>query len=167
MLTSLIQFADYFAGVRRRTLVVASALPENAVDWAPRSGEFTAGDILRHLAAAQLMYLGAFFGKGWHYPGHRRHLAPDKAAAVHLLEERQREFDVALRSTSTEALSSQRADLAGRPLSAWRIVMMLVEHEIHHRSQLDTYLSELGILPPHLFGAGVEELPSGEPPARP
>lgn len=160
MLTDLVSFADYFDGVRRRTMVVAAALPDGAVDWAPREGEFTAGDILRHLAASQRMYLGVFLGEGWHYPGHARPLAPNKAAILGLMEERQREFDAALRAAPPAALCARRADLRGRSFSAWRALMMLVEHEVHHRSQLDSYLSELGVVPPQLYGVGVEELPA-------
>ncbi len=160
MLSDPALFADYFAGVRRRTLAVAAALPEKAMDWAPREGEFTAGDILRHLAGAQRMYLGAFRGEGWHFPGHARSLAPDKAAALRLLEERQRAFDADLRVMPAAALRARQPDLAGRTLSAWRILMMLVEHEIHHRSQLTGYLSALGVASPHLFGVGVEDLPT-------
>lgn len=152
-------FADYFAGVRRRTLSAARALPDEAMDWSPRPGEFTAGDILRHLAAAQRMYLSAFRGEGWRYPGHDRSLAPDRAAALVLLEDRQRELDVLLRDTPAQALRARHPDLAGRPFSAWRLLLMMVEHEVHHRSQLDCYLSQLGVVPPHLFGLGVEELP--------
>lgn len=94
-------FADYFAGVRRRTLSAARALPDEAMDWGPRPGEFTAGDILRHLAAAQRMYLSAFRGEGWRYPGHDRSLAPDRAAALVLLEDRQRELDALLPQPSS------------------------------------------------------------------
>ena len=50
--------------MRRRTMVVAGALPDEAVDWAPREGELTAGDILRHMAASQRMYLGLFLSEG-------------------------------------------------------------------------------------------------------
>ena len=37
--------------------------------------------------------------------------------------------------------------------------MAMVEHEIHHRSQLAAYLAELGVQPPQLFGVMVEALP--------
>lgn len=153
-------FADYFSGVRRRTLAAARALPEDAVDWSPKVGEFTAGDILRHLASAQQMYWRAFQGEGWRYPGHHRALAPDKPSALALLEDRQRELDVLLRDTPSQALRMRHPDLAGRPFSAWRLLLMMVEHEVHHRSQLDCYLSLLGVTPPHLFGVGVEDLPA-------
>ncbi len=72
MLADPVLFAEYFAGVRRRTLAAARVLPVDGMDWCPRAGEFTAGDLLRHLAAAQRMYLDAFLGRGWRYPGQKR-----------------------------------------------------------------------------------------------
>jgi uncharacterized damage-inducible protein DinB len=51
-------------------------------------------------------------------------------------------------------------NLAGDPFPAWRRVLGgLVEHEVHHRSQLCSYLAALGVEPPPLFGLRVEELP--------
>ena len=46
----------------------------------------------------------------------------------------------------------------GHPLKAWRWLMAMTEHEIHHRSQLAVYLSLMGVQPPHIFGLGVEDL---------
>ena len=46
----------------------------------------------------------------------------------------------------------------GHPVKAWRWLMVMVEHEIHHRSQLAVYLSLMGEQPPHIFGLGVEDL---------
>ena len=36
--------------------------------------------------------------------------------------------------------------------------MAMVEHEIHHRSQLASYLSMVGEAPPQLYGLGVEDV---------
>ena len=34
----------------------------------------------------------------------------------------------------------------------------MVEHEVHHRSQLDSYLAEVGVEPPQLYGYRMEEV---------
>ena len=45
-------------------------------------------------------------------------------------------------------------------IEAWRRVMGgLIEHEVHHRSQLCEYLSANGIEPPPLYGLHAEDLP--------
>jgi uncharacterized damage-inducible protein DinB len=36
--------------------------------------------------------------------------------------------------------------------------MAMVEHEIHHRSQIAMYLSLMGVPPPHIYGLGVEDV---------
>jgi hypothetical protein len=44
----------------------------------------------------------------------------------------------------------------------WQVVLGgLIEHEVHHRSQLCDYLSAAGIAPPALYGLHVEDLPRG------
>ena len=43
-------------------------------------------------------------------------------------------------------------------LSGWRIMMMLFEHEVHHRSQLDTYAGLEGWDVPHIYGRSRESI---------
>jgi hypothetical protein len=43
-------------------------------------------------------------------------------------------------------------DLEGQTMRLWRFLMAMVEHEVHHRSQLDCWLAEAGARPPQLYG---------------
>ena len=43
-------------------------------------------------------------------------------------------------------------------LSGWRILMMLVEHEVHHRSQIDTYAGMQGWDVPQIYGRTREQI---------
>jgi uncharacterized damage-inducible protein DinB len=36
--------------------------------------------------------------------------------------------------------------------------MMMVEHEVHHRSQIDTYAGLNGWEPPHIYGRSAEQV---------
>jgi uncharacterized damage-inducible protein DinB len=36
--------------------------------------------------------------------------------------------------------------------------MAMVEHEVHHRSQLDCYLAEAGVEPPQIYGWRMEDV---------
>jgi uncharacterized damage-inducible protein DinB len=36
--------------------------------------------------------------------------------------------------------------------------MAMTEHEVHHRSQLASYLTWMGVEAPHVFGLGVEDV---------
>ncbi|HEV8144460.1 MAG TPA: DinB family protein [Methylomirabilota bacterium] len=43
-------------------------------------------------------------------------------------------------------------------MSAWRFLMAMVEHEVHHRSQLDSWLALAGTEAPQLYGYRMEEV---------
>ncbi len=36
--------------------------------------------------------------------------------------------------------------------------MALVEHEVHHHSQLSAYLALMGVPPPQIYGLTIEEI---------
>ncbi len=55
-------------------------------------------------------------------------------------------------------LASPRRDLDGGTVKAWRFLMAMVEHEVHHRSQLDCHLSLAGVEPPQLYGWRMEDV---------
>jgi uncharacterized damage-inducible protein DinB len=56
------------------------------------------------------------------------------------------------------ALHQPRADITGQPIKASRLLMAMVEHEVHHRSQLASYLGLMGFEPPQLYGLQVDEV---------
>src|SRR5215470_14443456 len=86
MITSARAFADYFDGVRRRTVGFFCAIPAERADWAPKDGEYTCGDIVRHVAACERMFTGAVCDGRWTYPGHERAKAPTLEVALADLE---------------------------------------------------------------------------------
>jgi uncharacterized damage-inducible protein DinB len=43
-------------------------------------------------------------------------------------------------------------------LSGWRILMMMLEHEVHHRSQIDTYAGLQGWPVPDIFERSAEDI---------
>ena len=45
-----------------------------------------------------------------------------------------------------------------RPIKAWRLLMAMTEHEVHHRSHLASYLTWMGVEAPDVFGLGVEDV---------
>src|SRR3989337_3580805 len=51
-------------------------------------------------------------------------------------------------------------------ISGWRILMMMVEHDIHHRSQIDTYAGLHGWEPPHIYDRSAEQVGLERPPQR-
>jgi len=157
---SVREFADYFEGVRRRTRHFCAAVPADAVDWAPKAGEYSCGDIIRHLAACERMFTGVVAEGVWRYGGHERARGATLEAALALLESEHAAAHTALAEVPDTALASERPSLepGARPIRAWRVLMAMCEHEIHHRSQLASYLTLMGIEPPDIFGLGVEDV---------
>jgi uncharacterized damage-inducible protein DinB len=159
MIRSVESYIEYFNGIRRRTLTFAHAIPADRVDWSPRENEFAFGDILRHLAAVEKMTINAVVNKKWKaYPGHARDLAHELKDIIGYLETTHAEATNLLRTLSDAELQQPRPALAGPPLKAWRLLMSIIEHEIHHRSQLAGYLTMLGVTPPQIFGLEVDDV---------
>jgi len=160
MIASAAAFADYFEGVRARTRHFVSTVPAERADWAPRAGEYTCGDIVRHLAASQAMFVGAVVDGTWRYPGHERAKAPTLPAALAHLDGCHAEATARLLTLADGALHATRPPLepGARPVRAWRLLMAMTEHEVHHRSQLASYLTWMGVEAPDIFGLGVEDV---------
>ena len=160
MITTVATFIDYFEGVRARTRHFVSTVPADRADWAPRAGEYTCGDIVRHLAACELMFVGAVVDGAWRYPGHDRATAPTFDMALAHLDTCHAQATARLRTLSDDALGATRPPLepGARPVRAWRLLMAMTEHEVHHRSQLASYLTWMGLEAPDIFGLGVEDV---------
>jgi uncharacterized damage-inducible protein DinB len=158
MIASVTSFLSYFESVRRRTLMFCQAVPDDQIDWAPRAGEFTCGDIVRHLAAAEQMFVTVAITGRWSYPGHERSLGPDLPAALAYLSASHTSAVAALGTMRDSDLAEQREGVGGRPIAVWRVLMLMVEHEAHHRSQIGSYLSLIGLESPQLYGLHLEEV---------
>jgi uncharacterized damage-inducible protein DinB len=160
VIASVAGFADYFDGVRRRTRDFFGVIPAERVDWAPKAGEYSCGDIVRHVAASEAMFVGAVVDGRWRYPGHDRGVAPTLDAALAHLDAGHAAARARLRELADGALGDSRPPLepGQRPVRAWRLLLAMIEHEVHHRSQLASYLTWMGIEAPDIFGLGVEDV---------
>jgi len=158
MIQTVQSFIEYFESIRRRTMNLLRALPPEQMDWAPRVGELTCGDIVRHLAASEQMFVGVVTEGRWRYAGHDRNLAATYATAIAHLEATHADALNALRAVNDAQLYEPRPALKGQPVKLWRWLMALVEHEVHHRSQLAAYLALMGAQPPQVFGLTIEEI---------
>ena len=49
-------------------------------------------------------------------------------------------------------------DTPGATLSGWRLLMMMIEHEVHHRSQIDAYAGLQGWPVPDIFNRSAESI---------
>jgi uncharacterized damage-inducible protein DinB len=159
MIQDIASFIGYFEGIRRRTLNYVRAIPADRLEWQPFSAEMTCGDIVRHIAAAEQMYAGLVAEGRWLYRGHTREPDQDLATLVGALEAGHAQAMARLRGLPDSALGELRPALGGGPpIKIWRWLMAMVEHEVHHRSQLAVHLALIGIAPPQIYGMGVEDV---------
>lgn len=145
MIADLPSFLRYFEGVHRRTVRDVGSLPEEAERWKPPPSEeeeasWGVPQIVRHIAEARLFFASAFLGEGWvwdAWPGSLERGSDWPAT----LEESFSAFSARVEGAPPERLREKLEPIGGegRLLSGWRVLMMMVEHEVHHRSQLDTY----------------------------
>ena len=96
----------------------------------------------------------------WRYPGHEREVAPTLPLHSPDLDAGHAQATAQLRTLADGALHETRPALepGARPVRAWRLLLAMAEHEVHHRSQLASYLTWMGVEPPDIFGLGVEDV---------
>ncbi len=157
MIVSVAEFVRYFEGIRRRTWTAVDRLTPDLLEWRPRPGEFTGGDIVRHLAGAERFYVTKVLDDRW-----TEDLEPGPPVDLEATRARLREVhavEMARLSTVPDSrLLESITDLEGGQVKTWRFLMAMVEHEVHHRSQLDSYLASAGVEPPQLYGYRMEEV---------
>lgn len=160
MIESIESFCKYFESIRRRTLNYIRTIPPEQIDWSPAEGRFSCGDLVRHLAATEETYVGVAVDSKWVYRGHAKgeHNTLDEVIA--LMNQTHEAAMAHLKTLSDSELNELRPSPVpdARPVKMWRWLMVMVEHEVHHRSELASYLTMMGVEPPQIFGISAEEL---------
>ena len=152
-------FLEYYEKVRGRTLRVIKRIPRDRIDWSYREGKFTLGDLIRHIAATErYMYAENALGRPSRYPGHGKELADGYDPVLAFLDRTHRESVELLRTLSGDDLRKKCATPAGTPITVWKWLRSMIEHEIHHRGQIYLYLGLLDVPTPPLYGLTSEEV---------
>lgn len=156
---SAAEFTEYWRGVRKRTTRVIERIREEDLEWTYATGRWTIGDIVRHLAGIERdMYAENVSGRPARYPGHDRQLA-EGLAAVRAYHDRKHAESVEIFSQLTpEQLAGKCQTPAGTPITTWKWLRAMVEHEAHHRGQLYLLLGMRGVTVPQIFGLTEEEV---------
>ncbi len=158
-ITSVGPFLDYFEGIRARTRRVIDRIPPERLEWSHAPGRFTFGDLIRHLAAIErYMFAENVQGKPSRYPGHGRELADGHADVLAYLDARHREAMAIFGSLADADLARKCVTPAGTPITVWKWLRAMVEHEVHHRGQIYLMLGMLDIPTPPLYGLTSEEV---------
>ena len=146
-------FLVYFESVRKRTHNLAVCVPEEHLEWRPSEGRFSAGDLLRHIAAAERwMWAENARLMPSKYPGHGQELASGLDEVLGYMDRAHSETLTILRNLTPEQLQQRCETVGGTHIRVWKWLRLMVEHEIHHRGQLYELLGQLGVKVPPLYG---------------
>jgi uncharacterized damage-inducible protein DinB len=150
---------EYFDTIRARTRRVAVLVPPDRLEWRPRDGAFSFGDLIRHLAAIErYMFAENAQRRPSRYPGHGSELADgfDDVIAYH--DAMHAESMAIFQSLTADDLEAKCVTPAGIPITVWKWLRAMIEHEVHHRAQIYMMLGMIGVATPPLFGLTSEEV---------
>jgi len=152
-------FLDYYEKLRRRTLRVIECIPPDKIDWTYKEGKFAFGDLIRHLAAIErFMFAETVQLKKSSYPGHGKELADGFDKTLDFMNRMHTEAMEIFGKLSDEDLQQKCLTPNSTPITVWKWLRAMTEHEIHHRGQIYLYLALLDIPTPPLYGLTSEEV---------
>ena len=152
-------FLDYLASTHKRTRRVIACIPPGDIDWAPAPGKFSCGDLVRHLANIERhMYAENVHGKPSRYAGHGREFADGYAATFAYYDQLHEESRVLFAASTSEQLQQKCITPAGAPITTYKWLRAMFEHEAHHRGQLYLMLGLRGVMTPPIYGLTAEEV---------
>ena len=143
--------------MRRRTVTAVDRVTPALAAYRPRPAEWTCGEIVRHLAGAERFFVTKIVEDRFTTDLDLGPEEPWDATRARLAATHETEM-ARLRALPDARLHEKVEDLDGGRMSAWRFLMAMVEHEIHHRSQLDAWLALAGTEPPQLYGYRMEDV---------
>lgn len=97
-------------------------------------------------------------GKPSRYHGCGRDLADGYDNVLAYVERMHAESLEIFSRLTPDDLKKKSATPDGSPISTWKILRLVVEHEIHHRGEIYVYLGILGVKTPPLYGMTSEQV---------
>ena len=144
---------DNIDRVHERTRRVVVLIPAEDIEWSPREGWFTFGGVVRHLAAIERwMYAENAWGRPSRFAGHGPELASGSDAVVAYYDRMHAESRALFAALDDAMLDRKVVTPAGAPITLWKWLRAMIEHEAHHRGQLYLMLAMRGVPTPPLFG---------------
>ncbi|TRX62583.1 DinB family protein [Fulvivirga sp. M361] len=158
-ITDIDSFLNYYARIKERTSRLFECIPAEKMEWTPKKGKFTIGDIIRHLALTErFMYAENVQLKPSLYTGCGEDFAKGSKDIIGLYSALHIETIEILAQLEKEDLNKKCETPGGYKITVWKLLRAMVEHEIHHRGVLYTYLAMLGVSTPPIFGLTSEEV---------
>jgi uncharacterized damage-inducible protein DinB len=156
---SMDSFLPYFESVRERTLRVLRVVPAHRLEWRHAPGVFSPGDLARHIAAVERWtFAENVVGRPSRYAGCGTDLAQGLDGVTEFMERMHAETIGILKDLTPEDLERKGTSPQGVPVTAWKLLRAMVEHEVQHRGEMYVYLALLGVERPPLYGVTESEL---------
>ena len=153
------EFVNYFNKVHQRTMNVVRSIPPDQIDWRFREGKFTLGDLVRHIATAnRYIFVEVARGGRSRYAGCGKDLAATYEEVIALAERLHAENVEIISSLSQDDLNRKCTTPDGASITTWKWLRAMIEHEIHHRGQIFTYLALIEVSSPPLYGLTSEQV---------
>jgi len=144
---------------RKRTRTLFPSIPRDKVDWVPAEGALSLGQLLRHTWHSESGVREVPLYDRWNYYERRipEGLFPILGEVKDIdgeIEKLDKTHQETLELVSQMPLERFEQEFQNEKFhfrrKGYAILFGIIEHEIHHRAQLLTYLRILGVsLPPH------------------
>jgi uncharacterized damage-inducible protein DinB len=138
---------------------VVTCIPPDKLEWTYRAGAFTLGDLVRHLATVErYMFAETLAGRPSRYGGCGRELADGYDAVLEYFDRLDAEAKAIIGTLTDARLAGKCRTPAGTPITTWKWLRAMVEHEVHHRGQIYLMLNMLDVPTPSLYGLTSEQV---------
>jgi uncharacterized damage-inducible protein DinB len=159
MIDDVESFVEYWRKVRGRTARLLDIVPPEDLEWSYAAGKYTFGDIFRHLPGIErYMCAETVRHRPSAYPGHGIDLARGHEGIRAWMERCHAESLEIFGSLTPSDLASKCLTASGTPITVWKWLRAMVEHEAHHRGQLYLMLGMRDLATPPLYGLTEEQV---------
>lgn len=134
--------------IHAQSTKVMSVAPADKFEWRPVEGSMTLGELMCHLPGAEAYLVGVITGSKIEIDLAGLKTADEVVEAFDRVHEAAKS---AIAQLSPEQLEEE-VSLGSRRMTKRTLLYGMLEHEIHHRGQLYTYIRIAGVVPPPLFG---------------
>jgi len=152
-------FLRYFETIRERTLRVLRVVPPGKLEWRHADDVFSCGDLARHIAAVErYTFAEGVLGRPSRYAGCGPEFAAGHEQVMAFMDRMHSETIEMLKDLKPEDLEKKGLSPDGIPVTAWKLLRAMVEHEVHHRGEIYVNLALLGVPRPPLYSLTEPEL---------
>ncbi|MGQ9629134.1 MAG: DinB family protein [bacterium] len=137
----------YWDDSRKKLVERVKGLTESQLDWRPKEGMLSLGNLIRHIASAEDFWVNRVIRGEKALSSHSRDDFPTIDKILKDLEETHKVTLKAIADLKPEDLDAKRKTPRGDELSIRQILWRVVEHEIYHQGQIFRDTNYLGLAP--------------------